>query len=358
MSTFDYVAAFKQNQFKEIVDTWISSNFVAPLDPPFANVVACSYYKLGDFESSFKLLTEIQSFFENDINYLCIMGSVSRRLNNFDVARLSLEKALELDSTRATTRNNYANLLIDLREYDEAHSILTDLVSSDPTYSDAQFNLNRLNSFLNSPSSTDSRSSVAAAANNTQSNFSMADPLLSAFAPSEVQRTIQMITPKKESVTSPVRELESQLPDIDVEKIIGEKLQLARQANLESNYHLSLRFCKDLLSSLGSSSELYECAADSYIGLQLFPNAEICLLHSIAFGSGSFKAFANLTTLSLLRGDKHTAQFYYDKAAKLDPNNESLAPLHTSLTQVSQRFDFPTDWSATYPDDLSSKKTQ
>ena len=67
-----------------------------PLDPPFANVVACSYYKLGDFESSFKLLTEIQSFFENDINYLCILGSVSRRLNNFDIARSSLEKALEL----------------------------------------------------------------------------------------------------------------------------------------------------------------------------------------------------------------------------------------------------------------------
>ena len=81
-------------------------------------------------------------------------------------------------------------------------------------------------------------------------------------------------------------------------------------------------------------------------------------LDIIAFGLGSFKAFANLTTLSLLRGDKHTAQFYYDKAAKLDPNNESLAALHTSLTQVSQRFDFPTDWSATYPNDLSSKKTQ
>ena len=352
LTSFDYKVAYKEGRYNEIVDFWDSSELVPALEPATALIVAYSCYHLGDYHSCFDYLSSIESCYVDDIHFLSIFGSVSRRIGQLERASLYLNKAVELDPERASSRNNLANLFIDLKKYDSARSILNELISADPNYQDAIINLQRLDSIVESyqESSSDPSEDI-------DISFTIADPLLLAFAPKEVERSISILHgTQTKKVSDSASQLIKSLPVPESESTAQDQLKLAFKATTESNYELSLSICRSLTSRLEMDPSLYECAAEAYIGLKLFPNAEICLLHSIVLGNQSFKNFLNLSSLALIRGDKCLAEYYYSRASSLDSEDMRLSSLRASISSSSRAFKFPVQWSESYPSVLGSKR--
>lgn len=346
--SFNYNNAFTEKRYTDIINAWKSSGFVPALEPLTANIVASAYFMLGDYQSCYDYLTSLESCFADDINFLSLFGSVSRRLGILDQAYLLLKKAIDLDSDRPSSNNNFANLLIDMGRFDEAQVLLDKLLADDPSYGDARTNMERLLNLRNSNSSLHKSKS---------NEFTVADPLLLAFASNEVKRSVSLLDSNVSKRSNAAIKLVDDLPVPQNSELALDQLKVAVKANLDSNHSFALEICRTLVASLGCHSGLYECAANSYIGLKHFSSAETCLLHSLGLGSQSFEVFLNLSSLSLIRGDKNLAEYYYSRAVSLEPDDSRLGSFRASIDQVSQRFAFSLDWSESYPTDISSKKS-
>ena len=79
-----------------------------------------------------------------DAGFASMHGAVLRRLGRFDDAEKVFRAALNNTPSNTFLRNNFANLLIDQQAFEEAESILKDLLKENPSYEDAKVNLNRL----------------------------------------------------------------------------------------------------------------------------------------------------------------------------------------------------------------------
>ena len=112
-------------------------------------------------------------------------GAVLRRLGRFDDAEKVFRSALDSTPDNTFLRNNFANLLIDQQSFDEAESILKDLLKKNPDYEDAKVNLNRLNFQRNLAASAPSESQSSAPTLDDNSDRFI-DPLIAAFSDEEV----------------------------------------------------------------------------------------------------------------------------------------------------------------------------
>jgi predicted Zn-dependent protease len=238
-----------------------------------------------------------------------------------------LELALQIKPKEAAIQNNYANLLIDLGDFQQSESILVQLLADDPSYYDAQVNLQRLRERqrivqMRPAEASPVRSSVT----------SFGDPLMLAFGTDEVQRT----RPKLKTSSQIQSDLKEKLPPLKPQQIAADQLKLALQAVLEGRYQFALQLCSEVHQSMPTSPALFECIGDSYIALQRFAEAEVCLLHALQFGAKSYKLYANLTSLLCIRKDFALAQYYLEQASLIDANNPTLSKL--SL-QIANSFD-------------------
>ena len=100
--------------------------------------------QIGEFKQSELLLRDLESAFSSDPDFLSLYAATSRRLGDMTKAEMLFSKALELSPNSPNVLNNYANLLIDLKRFDEAEKILVTLISQHPDYKDARVNKNRL----------------------------------------------------------------------------------------------------------------------------------------------------------------------------------------------------------------------
>ena len=105
--------------------------------------------------------------------------------------------------------------------------------------------------------------------------------------------------------------------------------------------------CSSAYAVIGPNGRLFDCISDSYITLKKFRQAEICLLHAIAFDSYTPSRCFNLVSLSLIKGDNLSAKFYVSKLSDLDPSHPHLERLRNDVQKhaiSSTSFDFAKDW--------------
>tara|TARA_Y100001954_G_C15805475_1_gene602387 strand:- start:1381 stop:2403 length:1023 start_codon:yes stop_codon:yes gene_type:complete len=337
---FDFLAAYEQARYNDIVAEW-SKNQLSPVsDPLVARVVGASFYSLGDYSQARSILLEIESCFVGVASYYSLIGVVCRRCSETTQAKNFFLKALELAPDDRTIQNNYANLLIDLQDFDSAESILQSIVEEMPDYADAKTNLERL--YLAK------RHNEAGILVNEQTSASWqpADPLLLAFSDEEVRRTLATI--KLSSKDSSASQLLDILPKENTDGVFQEQLKTAQESNLKREFSHALSICNSLLKTTGLNALLFECIADSYIGLKRFQDAEVLLTHALLMGSASFKIYFNLSTLALVRKHKALATYYLDKASVLEPDNSSINHMRTSISKVRYDFDCVKPWSTSY----------
>lgn len=314
---------FNKTKYNQLLSIVSSNQISTSQDPFIAQLVAGSYFHLGNFAMAAEILEHHIDVLGEDTNFLSMYGAICRRNGQLDQARKFLSKAISIDPHSKNTRNNYANLLIDLGELDESKIILEKLLVEDPTYSDAQSNLNRL--LFRKQQITEN----CDVDNSVDEPWAPADPLLLAFAEEEVSKagSVNFKKPKSDEALG----LSSRLPNPEKVSVATDKLKLATKAIEENNPNFALQLISSASSDLGSQASIYMNAADAYIRLDRFYEAEICYLHALQIGGRSLPAYINLTTLSMIRGDIALSHHYLDKAASIDPDSEALVKLRAQI---------------------------
>lgn len=331
---------FNKTKYNQLLSIVASNHISTSQDPFVAQLVAGSHFYLGNFAKAAEILEHHIDVLGEDTNFLSMYGAICRRNGQLDQAKVFLEKAISIDSKSRTIRNNYANLLIDLGDLVLAKSILVKLLAEDPSYSDAQANLNRLTfREKHDTAKTDNTHSV-------DEPWAPADPLLLAFAEEEVSKagSVNFKKPKSDEALG----LASRLPNPEKVSVATDKLKLATKAIEENNPNFALQLISSAASDLGSQASIYMNAADAYIRLDRFYEAEICYLHTLQIGGHSLPAYINLTTLALIRGDLALSQHYLDKASSIDPDSDALvklrAQVHKKASSTKHSYLFLPAW--------------
>ena len=331
-------ALFEQRKYQGILDRAKADEITPASDPQAANIVAASLFQLGRFPESLLWCEGLQPALQGEPSFSSMYGAVLRRLGRLDEAEAVFRDALSKHSDNIFLQNNFANLLIDKQNFDEAEKILKSLVEANPTYDDAKVNLNRLDfqkSLVNSPPKTSQKitsndqSILASDDNNADNPF--VDPLEAAFTEEEVRLAggITQGSSNQQSNNNSILNL-TKLPDRELNKELQEALALARQT-IETNPQQAIKDCTLLHNKLGVQPPIYEVAAEAYIRLQLFNDAEICLLTAHGLGSHQASVLLNLANLAAMRGDQLLALHWLELVAERQPDHPQLDPVRRTL---------------------------
>lgn len=331
---------FTRGDYSRGVELAQENQILPSNDPYSSHVVAACLFRLGRFQDSFKLLQQLESSLSENVEYLSLYGATSRRLGYFDKAESLLSKALDIDSANISIRNNYANLLIDLRRHREASDILHSILEDNPDFNDAKVNLDRLKSLSVSENNHDLDEQTLNDLDDTTDNASsFIDPLAMAFAEEEVRLHGRM---KSSNKNNPIV---NSLPHSDDKSVALDKLRLAEQAILEHSPDLALNLLSESLLSIGSIAALYDCAADALVQKKAYQHAEIMYLHAALLDKPTVKQLINLFSLSLIRGDITLSEVYLQRVKALSPDHEHLPGMIAKLDSLKSKnshFSFST----------------
>lgn len=347
---------YQSQNYDEVFKLADNFNDIALSDPSAAFLVAASHFTVGHFQDCFELLVQLEAPLSQNSDFWTLSGSCSRRLGRLAQAHVSFKNALKINPSSISIKNNFANLLVDLQQFDSAITILEQILTSNPDYIDAKKNINRARFMKEQNHLNVSRYSQSL---QSDPNSNIYDPLMQAFSVDEAMRTMGVpqisLTVTGDSIAS----LISSDPHLTGDPI-ADKLRLAHKAYDESNFNFALELCSQIFSSNGPSLVLFMLLSDIYIGLKRFQEAEFYLLHAGFLDAPNTKIYFNLITLARLRGDFKSARFYLDMLAGLDPHNKNLQSISESLSQTDSisPINFIDSISYFQPDDQSIASVQ
>lgn len=303
-SEIDWLELYNQQAWSEIKESYesVASTDIQAVNPNSAFFYIISLFHLGLYadaasasRSSYSLLKHLPEFFAT-------WGAAARRNGDLDASKEIFEEAIQLFPDDTVLANNYANLLIDNKNYNEARTLLNKaLKNNPPNESDISTNLIRIQQ-LEDSDSPDSSSSLSY--NGSDCSLSVAiDPLLYAFSQTEVDRH-----DKDSSSKSPVK---SNFTTQEIQ----ERIKLAR-ALAQSNPSAALADIQSIYLLVGTNPSLYSIAADAFIALKQYKEAEICALSSLALGSNDSSLYINLSNFAHMRNEFRLAASYLDLAIK------------------------------------------
>ena len=322
---------FQQNEFEKICSYFNQPDGLKPSDDPIScHIYAASLFQLGNYSLCLELLNTLQSSMGDSIEFALLYGATLRRLGQSEEALSFFSKSISSFPNNIALLNNYSNLLIDLERFNEAETILSNILSIDPEYEDAKANFNRLK-FSQQSNSTkvsrnDSSTSYLVDENSPPrlDNTYGLDPLLLAFDDQEVEQFGRL---KKGQPTLNA----SDLPNTDVDKVSLDFLKLAQQSIAENEPKNALTLCSKAYKNIGPNPLLYSIVADAFISLALFTQAEIYTLMAMHLSHPTIKYYLNLANISCMRCDFKLANYYLDQASSINPNHEALEKIKSSL---------------------------
>ena len=189
---------FEKGNFSKVIENWDKLQFQASQDPDSAFIVVY-HFRLGDMQKACEICELIRRIVIQQCKFLSMYAAVLRRLNLLTISRRCIQTSF-VDRTRIKKeiKNNYSNLLIDQKKYDQAIKILNDILASFPNTKMQFLTSERCKSLIND---LNIKRSANAQDNSIAKVFG--DPLQEAFNPSEVSR----VGGKIGNITASVHEL-------------------------------------------------------------------------------------------------------------------------------------------------------
>ena len=275
-------------------------------------------FSTWNFQKCYDILVEFEKIYDNNSDYLSLYAACSRRLGLLEKSSQLFTLALSISPDSFSIKNNYANLLIDLREFDAAQKLLDEVLDAVPNYADAVQNKNRLK-FVR----TEQLQKAGVTPSEQEPNLlEFGDPLLLAFAADEVVRSSKRYKFKtNNSLNSP------NLPSPDSAKTAQDFLKAAYQSSSAGDYNFAIKLCSQALNQIGPQGLIYDCVSDLYLNIGNFLQSEFSLLQAVSLDGPSPKRMLNLTTFASMRGDIKLAHKYLEIAASLDASNPHLHSL-------------------------------
>ena len=167
-----------------------------------------------------------------------------------------------------------------------------------------------------------------------------------AFAEDEVRQAGAVNFKNNKSHSAQV--LLSNLPVVDNHAVESDRLKLAARSIQGNNPSFALSLISQAAHELGAHVSIYMNAADAYIRLQKFREAEILYLHVLHLGGPSLPVFLNLCTLTMMRGDFLLSRLYLNAVREIDPTHPRLEQLLSQLSDVDNTsknvFDLEKTW--------------
>ena len=341
------LSLFNSNKHSDVIQTSQHASLNTPLDPYASRIVAASYFKLGEYHSADRILSDLENVFHNDPEFLSLIGTNCRRLGDLSRASSYFKQALLLEPS-IFVRNNYANLLIDLQKYLDARDLLQQILIESPDYGDAKANLNRVENLIKESHPQVSPTGVVG----NSSDFDFLDPLLVAFEPDEVTYAHQRYGKKKSSRELSNFNFDQDLPKPSNRSIALEQVSLIPHFLQHKRWQSVLKICSSTQLVIGPDSRIYEYASDAYLNLKYYREAEVCLLQAIALGEITLKRALNMVSFCLMRNDYQLAEYYIQQATNLDSSSTTITKFRAMLDSkrtsydVSNSFSFPLSWPA------------
>jgi tetratricopeptide (TPR) repeat protein len=327
---------FEQRKYQGVLDRTKADEITPASDPQAANIVAASLFQLGRFPECLLWCEGLQPALEGDPSFSSMYGAVLRRIGRLDEAETVFRQSLKQHADNIFLQNNFANLLIDKQNFEEAEKILKNILTLNPSYEDARVNLNRLEFQKNLANSSPKTSQDISNSNqiigiSEEVNNAFIDPLEAAFTDEEVKLAggLDLGANRQQSDKLPGINL-SKLPDRDQQKELQEAMSLARKT-IESDPQQTIKDCTLLHNKLGVQAPIYEVAAEAYIRLQLFSDAETCLLTAHSLGSLDASVLLNLANLAAMRGDQRLSLHWLELLAQRQPDHPQLDPVRRNL---------------------------
>ena len=305
---------FEKGYYDKIIREWEKDNQQIDTDPESSFVLAASNFRLGNFEAACSICEKIYGVFSENPSFLAMYAAVLRRLTLFERATDVFKKALEISPEAKEVRNNYSNLLIDQRKYDDAEKILLELVKEDPEYKDAALNLERLSGLKNEYINECKVKNSAA-----KEGDIFGDPLDEAFTTNEVVKCGSKVG----SLSASVDKLLPEGSKCELEEADLELIKLANKQLEAKQFNGAMQIIEKIRSRKGRYSSLYKLASDSCIGLQRFREAEIHGLMAYINGEYTTANFLNLASLAAMRKDQLMASHWLNEAKKIDQSDNN-----------------------------------
>jgi len=329
---------FEKSQYHEIISHFEQYEENPILEPALSFIYAASLFKVGEYARAGRILDLVSPSLDSESSFLSLHAATSRRLGNLSQADALFKKAIALDPEDLAIQNNYANLLIDCNDLEKAERTLIDILQKVPSYPDAKSNLERLY-YLKTANSQDSgqngiMSSIPSSRELDIKKILAQDPLMMAFCEDEV-------TENSISFGMPLLNNPQAMPDssIDSEKHLGyEQLKLAKIAVRENNPTFALNLCSQAYNTIGINADIYLTAADAYLSLQQFSEAELCIHQALQLCTPTVIQYINLTSLACIRSDIKIARYYLQRATALDPSCNHLSRLHDMIESKNQEI--------------------
>ena len=242
----------------------------------------------------------------NSDTFYSLHAAALWRVGSFDEADKLFTKGIAEYPESQVLKNNYANLLIDQKRFNEAKDILIDLLKKYPEYDDAIQNMNRLKllSEINSNAKHENTDKTNSKKSSGDLLAAFTDSLHEAFTKEEVALSQHHgLGHKTEEVISVNQNQKISLPGRSQEIEIEEFIDLARNS-IEIDPAKVIADCNHLHNQIGVDYRLYALAGEAYIRLQLFSDAENSLLIALALGCNSDAVYCNMASLASMRGDQ------------------------------------------------------
>ena len=276
------------------------------------NLVAIAYFKTSEYKKSVQVCEKIYPSLLNDESFIGLYGAALRCAKLFEQSKEIFEIYIDSHPESSIVKNNYCNLLIDLGKYTEARSILDDILSRDPSYTDASANLLRLNNLIE----------------NSNNSASCTDPLTLAFLSSSFSQI-----PSEGDTVDPL--LNDLTPSPSKQAVNQDSLELSRSlATSKPEMSISL-LNKLIISSSPLDPEYYAIASIAYINLKLFADAETSALTAVALGFSSLELFLNIANLTHMRGDINLSLFWINKAESIYGKHENISLVRNAINSHS-----------------------
>ena len=324
---------FKESQYHTAISLAKSTNITPSSDPRSAYVFAACLFRVGEYSASYELLQQIESAMSGDAAYLSLMGAALRRLGRLTEAKSFLQTAYEIQPESLTVRNNLANLLIDLSDFDKAELLLDSILKESPEYPDALINKSRLHSIKNSPALEPSTSPSPSLSPLDD------DPLMLAFTEEEVEKFGRIKTSKSDSTLKQTVDDVSQkfLKESGSNTHVVEQLRLIERCIAENNITFALELADKFIAQNGFNVAICDCVADSLVKAKRYEYAEIYTLHFCHLFEPSPKHLINLCSFALRRNDYCIANLYFEKLVLLDPQNPNISTMQSHLDKLKGR---------------------
>ena len=327
MNTADQLQEiYNQGKYSEIIELFEKKeNSYLTNDANAQMILAAANFKLDRFSYCLQILENIEGVFSNDPHFFSLYGASYRRMGLTQEALKKFQIAINLsNNSDHRILNNYANLLLDTDQTDEAVLIWEKILKDDPSYEDAKINLEKARLKVNSELENEENNSYQ------ETIESLSDPLLAAFSEEEVKDDAARKKIHKHKIPSEIQQLMPQ--HTDIKQLVLEKDNLLQKCLSERNYNMGLKLTAELRDLGLPESLVYKYASDCFIGLKNFKDAEINLLHSLLLEPESTNSLVNLLSLCTMKGDFKRAEVIFEKLCKKnDIDKNHLKTLRHSL---------------------------